>query len=314
MNKTRGLIVDSNCDMANFMEIVLGLAGFECESAYSTQEALNFLASNEPQLVFLGLDYRSQAQVRDLIYNIRSQPRFDKTRLIVLTGCPALAGPALEGPDRPLADLVLVNPVESEHLSRLTSRLLMVEVKPHEFRDPLTGLYNLKFFNNRLELAFERSRRRPDFLFAVLALELEAPWQAGPLLDSLWEQALGAVTGRWLAKFRPTNVFARGGGRQVLGLFEDLKEPADVHVIVDRLLDELAQPVELDGLHLTLTARTAALLNRPAYRTAQDLLAGVLGVLHSALSKPAHITSPARAWESDSPGKTAPTSRLNPSL
>jgi CheY-like chemotaxis protein len=278
MNTTRGLIVDNNCDMANFMEIVLGLAGVECETAASPEAALDYLATHEPDLIFLDHNLKSSAEVSDLIYRIRSNPRFDKTRLVVITGHPALAQPV-----QSLADLVLVNPVESEQLTRLTSRFSMMEVKPYEFRDPRTGLYSLKFFNTRLELALARARRRPEFLFTVQAIELLAQDEGPALSEEEWDQAVGIVVGRWQAKFRPTNVFGRLGHRQVLGLFEDLKHSSDVQVILDRLTDELALPVELEKRTVTLSARTGAVLNPAAYASAQDILEGAVQALEDAL-------------------------------
>jgi CheY-like chemotaxis protein len=274
MKTTRGLIVDNNCDMANFMEIVLGLAGVECETAASPEAALDYLATHAPDLIFLDHNWKSSAEVSDLIYRIRSNPRFDKTRLVVITGHPALAQPV-----QSMADLVLVNPVESEHLTRLTSRLLMMEVKPYEFRDPLTGLYSLKFFHTRLELSLARAKRRPEFLFTVQAIELLAGDEGQPLSDQEWEQAVGIVIGRWLAKFRPTNVFGRLGHRQVLGLFEDLKHPQDAQVIVDRLMGALALPVELENRSVTISACTGAVLDPAAYASAQDLLESTVQAL-----------------------------------
>jgi CheY-like chemotaxis protein len=274
MKTTRGLIVDNNCDMSNFMEIVLGLAGVECETAASIEAALNYLATNKPDLIFLDHNLKSSAEVSDLIYRIRSNPRFDETRLVVITGHPALAQPV-----QSLADLVLANPVESEHLTRLTARLMMMEIKPYEFRDPRTGLYSLKFFHTRLELALARARRRPEFLFSVQAIELLAGDEGQPLSDQEWEQAMGVVVGRWLAKFRPTNLFGRLGHRQVLGLFEDLKHTHDARVIVDRLMDALALPVELENRSVTLSACTSAVLDPAAYASAQEILEGTVQAL-----------------------------------
>jgi CheY-like chemotaxis protein len=277
MNTTRGLIVDNNCDMANFMEIVLGLAGVECETAASPEAALDYLATHAPDLIFLDHNLKSSAEVSDLIYRIRSNPRFDKTRLVVITGHPALAQPV-----QSLADLVLVNPVESEQLTRLTSRLLMTEIKPYEFTDPRTGLYSLKFFNTRLELALARARRRPEFLFSVQAIELLAQDEGPALSDQEWEQAVGIVVGRWQAKFRPTNVFGRLGHRQVLGLFEDLKHTQDAQLILDRLMAELALPVVLEKRSVTLSACTGAVLDPAAYASAQDILEGAVQALEGA--------------------------------
>jgi CheY-like chemotaxis protein len=277
MNTTRGLIVDNNCDMANFMEIVLGLAGVECETASSPEAALDYLATHEPDLIFLDHNLKSSAEVSDLIYRIRSNPRFDKTRLVVITGHPALAQPV-----QSLADLVLVNPVESAHLTRLTSRLLMMEVKPYEFRDPRTGLYSLKFFHTRLDLALARAKRRPEFLFTVQAIELLVQDEGPALSDQEWEQAVGVVVERWQAKFRPTNVFGRLGHRQVLGLFEDLKHTHDAQVIVDRLTDELALPVELENRTVTLSACTGIVQEPAAYASVQDILEGAVQALEGA--------------------------------
>jgi CheY-like chemotaxis protein len=61
MKTTRGLIVDNNCDMANFMEIVLGLAGVECETATSPEAALDYLATHAPDLIFLDHNLKSSA-------------------------------------------------------------------------------------------------------------------------------------------------------------------------------------------------------------------------------------------------------------
>jgi DNA-binding response OmpR family regulator len=88
MNKRRGLIVDDDTDLANFLRIVLGLAGFECETAQSPKAALNYLATNEPDLIFLDLNLGADIQGSDLLYHIRSNPRFDNTRVIIITGYP----------------------------------------------------------------------------------------------------------------------------------------------------------------------------------------------------------------------------------
>jgi GGDEF domain-containing protein len=293
MHTTRGLIVDSNCDMANFLEIVLGLAGLRCETAYSPQAALDFLSSNEPELIFVHLDLGADDRESQLLSYIRSNPRFDRTRLILLTGFPALAEPFAS-----LADLVLPNTVQNTYLRRLTSRLMMMEVKPHEFRDPQTGLCNLKFFHTRLELAFERARRRPDFLFTLQALELTALEQPGsqPLSDAEWEQALSIIAGRWLARFRQTSIFGRGGRRQVLGLFEDLKGPQDVQIILERLNGELALPVDLGERSLRLTACSGGVTNLEGYASAQDLLKGALQALEN--SRQAGQPLPGLDWVS----------------
>ena len=277
MNKVRGLIVDDDLDLAKFLKIVLGLAGFECEIIHTPRAALKFLASNEPDLIFLDLNLKSDVGGGDLLYHIRSNPRFDSTRVIVITGHPSLAEPL-----GALADLVLIKPVEIDQLSQLASRMLMMEVKPYEFRDPLSGLYNLKFFQTRLVLAFDRSKRRPDFLFATLAIQLVSPDGTEPLSESEWEQSIKEASARWQAKFRPTDILGRLGRRKVVGLFEDLKQPQDVHVIIDRLTEELARPLELVDRSVHLDACIGAVVNHAGYGSGQEILDGAVQTLGKA--------------------------------
>jgi DNA-binding response OmpR family regulator len=274
MNERRGLIVDDDTDLAKFLKIVLGLAGFECETAQSPRAALNYLAANEPDLIFLDLNLGADIQGSDLLYHIRSNPRFDNTRVIIITGYPGLAQQVSS-----LADLVLLKPVEIDQLSKLASRLLMMEVKPYEFRDPLIGLYNLKFFNTRLELAFARSKRRPDFIFAVQAIDLAVQDEQLALSETEWEQALRVVAGRWMAKFRPTDLFGRLSRKLIVGLFEDLKHPQDAQVITDRLMSELALPVELDERSVRLGACIGLVVDPGGYGSAQEILDGTLQAL-----------------------------------
>jgi diguanylate cyclase (GGDEF)-like protein len=278
MNNIRGLIVDDDRDLAKFLKIVLGLAGFECEIAHTSRTALNFLASNEPDLIFLDLKLGPDVQGGDLLYHIRSNPRFDSTRVIVITGHPAMTQGI-----QSLADLVLIKPVEVDQLSKLASRMLSMEVKPYEFRDPLTGLYSLKFFQNRLELAHDRSKRREDFIFAILAIELDGKIQEGEdLVESEWEYAMKVVAERCQAKFRPTDTFGRLGRRQVIGLFEELKQALDVHVIAKRLLETLELPVQVGDRQVNLSAHIGAVVSHPGYGCAQNLLDGAVQALEAA--------------------------------
>jgi DNA-binding response OmpR family regulator len=277
MTKVRGLIIDDDRDLSKFLRVVLSLAGFECETVHTPRAALNFLASNEPDLIFMDLNLNSDIQGSDLLYHIRSNPRFDASRVIVITGHPSLAQPLTS-----LADLVLIKPVEIDQLSQLASRLLMMEVKPYEFRDPESGLYNLKFFRTRLALACDRSKRRPDFIFGTLAIELQAPEKGEQPSEVEWQQATQEVAVRWQAKFRPTDIFGRLGRRKVIGLFEDLKEPQDVQVIIDRLTEDLSLPLELESRSLSLGACIGGLVEQGGCNNAQEILDGLEQALDKA--------------------------------
>ncbi|MCZ7552754.1 MAG: response regulator [Anaerolineales bacterium] len=143
MNKMQVLIIDDDKDTANFFRLVLELVGFECEIVNSAKHALARLAASQPDLILLDMRLGLEIGGEDILYQIRSNPRLDRTRVIIITAYPTMAEPVSN-----LADLILLKPVDVEQLRTLTSRLMLrnTGTKRIEFRDPVTDLYNREFF------------------------------------------------------------------------------------------------------------------------------------------------------------------------
>jgi diguanylate cyclase (GGDEF)-like protein len=277
------LIVDDDKDIAKLFQMVLSLTGFECEVVHSAKDCLAKLALRAPDIVLLDLRLGLELSGQDILLQIRANPRFNKTRVIVVTGYPAMAEP-ISG----LTDLVLLKPVEIDQLKTLIQRLAGMEDKPRHdyFRDAVTNLYNEEFFDTRLEQAFERARRRQDFRFAVvvftLAFDLPDEQAAAPVLDALLREL-----GQRLAKnFRPTDTLARLGETKFVALYEDLRQPGDLEIITERLAVAVLQPYYLPQGTYYPRLRMGAALNDPRRRAAQDILEAAernvkaLGVSH----------------------------------
>lgn len=280
MEKIRALIIDDDRDTANLFSTVLSLVGFECDVAYSAKTALVYLASNEPDIVLLDMRLGLEISGIDILYQIRSNPRFDKMRVVVITAYPHLAAPVHD-----LADLIMLKPVEVENLQTLASRLAELRPKSYMFRDPVTNLYSLKFFLTRLEHAFERMKRRPDFLFAVMVIELGVDLPGDESLDYKEREQLLKTGAEILFRgFRPTDTFGRMDGERIVALYEDLKQPADIDVITKRLQGDLTGQYELSGRRVDVVARTGAALNHPDYQQAEQILHAATRALESALT------------------------------
>jgi len=268
MDKIHALIVDDDRDTANFFRTILGLVGFECDIVYSAKAALASLAASEPDIVLLDMRLGLDVSGTEILYQIRSNPRLDKTRVVVVTAYPSMAEPVDN-----LADLVLIKPIEIDQLKSLVSRLSTVEQKPYLFRDPVTNLYSYSFFLTRLEHAFERQKRRPDFLFATMVIVVDAEAQDGDLLqDDEREQLMKAAAERLVGSFRPTDTIARMDHERIIALFEDLKQAADVDVILRRIRQLLAITVELNGRSLRLSASIGAALNEPRFKSPEEII------------------------------------------
>jgi diguanylate cyclase (GGDEF)-like protein len=239
------LIIEDDKDTAALFKTVLELVGFECEVILSAREALVRLAVCTPDLVLLDIRLGIEISGEDILYQIRGNPRFDKTRVVIAAAPPSLAEPITN-----LADLVLVKPIEIDQLKNLMQRFGDLDYKPKSqiYRDPVTELFNEEFFLTRLELAFERTKRRPDFHFGVIAIDVHLDVQAE---EQAWPDVkltiLHEIAGRLKKIIRPTDAVARLAGRKFATLHEDLNDPEEIQFIVKRLREKLSRPYEING-------------------------------------------------------------------
>lgn len=278
MDKIHALIIDDDRDTADFFSTILRLVGIDCAIVYSAKAALANLASSVPDIVLLDMRLGLEVSGTDILYQIRSNPRLDKTRVVVVTAYPSMAEPIDN-----LADLVLLKPIEVDQLKSLVTRLSKVAEKPYQFRDPLTNLYSYSFFLTRLEHALERQKRRPDFIFAlmVIGIEVDLPGEVQFQEDD-WEQLMKLVAERLTRNFRPTDTVGRLDSKRIIALYEDLKQRGDVNVILQRLRQQLSAPIEIHGQPLHLTPTIGAVLNDPRYAKPDEILEAAVRAMGNA--------------------------------
>ena len=278
MNMNQVLIIEDDKDTAGFFKTVLELVGFECEIILSAKEALSRLSVCAPDLILLDIRLGIEISGEDILYQIRSNPRFDKTRVVVITAYPRLAEPITN-----LADLVLVKPVEIDQLKNLMQRLGTLDYKSklQIYRDPVTDLFNEEFFMTRLELAFERAKRRADFYFGVIAIyfQLEAGEEVSP--DATMA-ILREIAGRLKKFVRPSDAVARLAGWKFATLHEDLHDPAEIQFIVKRLDEKLSHPFEVDDKVYAVKFELVPVVHSSLQRKPGEILNAAQKVLNEA--------------------------------
>lgn len=270
MDETQVLIVDDDKDMAEFYSAVFSLLGFNCEKLHTAEDAFVFLDRNKPELILLDLRLGTATAGEEVLYRVRGDARFEGTSVIIVTAHPTLARPISE-----LADLVLIKPVEIKQLKDLSSRVLGVEIRrrDHFYRDALTKLFNEDFFTTRLELAFERYRRRNDFFYAVLMVDirvfaLDPEIQPAGMLKNIYLQ----VADRLRKLFRPTDTLAFLKNGRFGSLHEELTKPEDVTVLIERVQTTLAEPVAVGEHQFRLEARIGSSINQRSFTHPKDIL------------------------------------------
>lgn len=270
MEKLHVLIIDDDKDTANFFSMVLSLVGFDCDIVNSAKQALSRIAVTQPDMILLDMRLGLEIGGEDILYQIRSNPRLDETRVIVITAYPAMAEPITN-----LADLILLKPVDVDQLKTLASRLAVLgdHTRRYHFRDPVTDLFTREFFLTRMELAYERARRRSEFLFAILVFSFTAKSQDGSKLEEPdWEALLRLAANRMRKYYRPTDTIARLNTEQFATLHEDLKAAEDLHVLIQRLREGLADPFQLGDRQFTLQLSIGAAIHSPKYDQPVELL------------------------------------------
>ncbi len=278
------LIIDDDKDTASLFKAVLTQVGFQCETVLNARAALDYLASHVPDMILLDLRLGIEISGEDILFQIRSNPRFAATRVIVITAYPHIGDLVAN-----LADLVLIKPIEVDQLRQLAARLGEFETAPKHlpFRDPGSLLYNQDFFISRLELAFERAKRRPDFLYGVLIFRVSFSGVDMLSLDAhLMVALLRQIVGRLQQNLRPTDTIARLSSWKFAVLVEELKNPRDIDAIIDRVRKSLLEPYPVDEETYQLEAVIAGKVSVPAYRQAKDILLAAEAALELASAPP----------------------------
>jgi len=139
--------------------------------------------------------------------------------------------------------------------------------------DALTGLANRTLFGDRLHQALARSRRRDDYSFAVLYVDLD---QFKVINDSLGhvagDEVLVALARRLEACLRPGDTVARLGGDEFAVLVEDVDDASEALRIADRIHEELGPPLKVRGHEVFASASVGIARGSARYDHAPDLL------------------------------------------
>src|SRR5438067_5276583 len=148
--------------------------------------------------------------------------------------------------------------------------------------DPLTGLPNRLLFIDRLGRLIKHGKRRKDYIFAVLFLDLDGFKMINDSLGHLvGDQLLLAVATRLEKCLRATDTvarlgqgftMARLGGDEFTVLLDDLKDSSDASRAAERLMKELTAPFMLAGKEVFTSVSIGIALSNAGYEEPEDIL------------------------------------------
>jgi diguanylate cyclase (GGDEF)-like protein/PAS domain S-box-containing protein len=161
--------------------------------------------------------------------------------------------------------------------------------------DPLTGLPNRLLFTDRLGRLIKHAKRRKDYWFAVLFLDLDGFKMINDSLGHLvGDQLLVGVASRLEKCLRATDtvarlgegfIVARMGGDEFTVLLEDLKDPGDAKLAAERLMKSVTAPFMLGGREVFTSMSIGIALSNPGYEQAEDILRDADTAMYRAKSR-----------------------------
>ena len=141
------------------------------------------------------------------------------------------------------------------------------------FHDSLTNLPNRALFSDLLGRSIGRARRREDYKFAVLFLDIDRFKIVNDSLGHIiGDQLLVAVARRLESCVRPGDTVARLGGDEFTVLVDDIAAVSDATRVADRILRELQRPFNLSGQEVFTSTSIGIALSQSGYERADDLL------------------------------------------
>lgn len=141
------------------------------------------------------------------------------------------------------------------------------------FHDALTGLPNRTLLTERLERDLRRAKRRADYQFALLFIDLDRfKWINDNLGHAAGDELLIEMARRLENCLRPGDTTARLGGDEFVIILEDLKEFADAIRIADRCLESLALPFRLGKQEAQTSGSIGIAFSSTGYELAEDLM------------------------------------------
>ncbi len=170
----------------------------------------------------------------------------------------------------PIPDISLVH----LHGLDITEQKYFEEKLLHDaLHDKLTGLPNRSFFNDELIRALKISKRRKDYRFAVLFMDLG---RFKLINDSLGhiigDKVLVEVANRLASCIRPEDTAARFGGDEFTILLNNITDTSDPVRVAERIQKNLSIPLKIEGHDIFPTASIGIAMNRQEYTHPEDLL------------------------------------------
>lgn len=147
------------------------------------------------------------------------------------------------------------------------------QISHQAFHDTLTNLPNRTLFMEHLNMALKRGKRRKDYTFAVLFLDIDRFKLVNDSLGhSAGDDLLNAFADRIKDSLREIDLLARLGGDEFVIMLEDIEDGNYAGMVAERLQHELKRPFIVNGKEVYAPASFGVVLNTKDYDRPEDII------------------------------------------
>jgi diguanylate cyclase (GGDEF)-like protein len=155
----------------------------------------------------------------------------------------------------------------------LDREYIQKQLLKQSLHDALTNLPNRNLLLEHLQKALQRSKRNPDYLFAVLFIDLDR----FKIINDSWGHSVGDQLLIAIARIlkecsRELDTVARLSGDEFAILLEDLQEYNDAIAIAERIIEHFLSPIHLQDRAVFTGASIGIVLSCATYQDGVELL------------------------------------------
>ncbi len=152
--------------------------------------------------------------------------------------------------------------------------------------DGLTGLPNRLLLMDRIEQSIERAKRKQDYRFALLFVDLDRFKAVNDSLGhAVGDHLLRAIAGKLLECVRAIDTVARLGGDEFIILLDELRDDREAIKVAHRINEELKTPFLIEGWQVLTTASIGIAFNSSIAEYPAELLRNADSAMYEAKAR-----------------------------
>lgn len=267
------IIIEEDMKISLANSVFINLSGYEKDEIEDRMQLTKFIDVKSHRKLFAGKShFGDKSYSRFIIKNLEckfiDKNKSNKDILITFAKIPGTGKSVVS-----IADISELKEAERQ-------------IYHQAFHDSLTSLPNRALFMEHLIMAIKRGKRRKNYSFAVIYLDIDRFKLVNDSLGhNIGDKLLVEFAARIQDLLRDIDTLARFGGDEFVILLEDMENENYAVVIAERLQKSLKTPFEIEGNDIYAPASFGIVLNTRIYDDSEIIIRNADAAMYHAKEK-----------------------------